>query len=356
MKAMIAMSGGVDSSASAVCMMQAGYTCVGVTMRLHDVEGHADDALSLPAQEAKAVADRLGFSFYELDYREAFEQQVVAPFVAAYEQGRTPNPCISCNRHMKFARLHEKARELGCDLVVTGHYARVVYDEENRRWSLRKARNLAKDQSYVLYFLSQEQLARTRFPLGEMESKDQVRALAQTHGLANANKHDSQDICFIPDGKYADFIRRHTGREYPPGAFVDRQGAVLGRHKGLIGYTVGQRRGLGLSLPAPLYVCDKCVEDNTVILSPEAALYSRELLAEDVCWTIGEPPCGPIRVEAKTRYAAKEAPAVAEMLPDGRLKVVFDQPQRAMTQGQAVVLYDGDEVLGGGTICAVPNE
>lgn len=355
-KAMIAMSGGVDSSVAAVQMIEAGYACVGATMRLHAYGAPGTCGSSADAEDAAAVAACLGMPHRVYDFSDAFSEQVIDRFVAAYERGDTPNPCIECNRHMKFAGLYEKAKEEGCEVIATGHYARVVYDEEKGRFSLRKARDLAKDQSYVLYFLSQEQLAHTRFPLGELDSKQQVRAVAQAHGLLTAHKRDSQDICFVPDGKYADFIRRYTGRDYPPGAFVNREGTVLGQHKGLIGYTVGQRRGLGLSLPAPLYVCGKNVVDNTVILSPEEALYSRRLLAENVCWTIGAPPQGPVRVTAKTRYAAKEAPAVAEMLPDGRLQVVFDQPQRAMTQGQAVVLYDGDEVLGGGTICAVPNE
>ena len=350
-KALIAMSGGVDSSMAAACMIEAGYECVGVTMRLHDY-GNSCGAAS-EAADAAAVAEQLGFPFAVLDCREQFDACVIGRFVAAYEAGDTPNPCIECNRHMKFSLLHDYAREQGCDTVVTGHYARVDYDPVSGKYRLKKAVNLAKDQSYVLYFLTQEQLARTAFPLGEMADKDTVRQRAAAYGFAAAGKKDSQDICFIPDGKYADFIRRRTGREYPEGDFVDGEGRVLGRHKGLIGYTIGQRKGLGLALPAPLYVRRKCREQNTVLLTPESELYTDTLVAEGFNWVAGETPAAPVRVTAKTRYSAKEAPATATPLPDGRVQVVFDTPQRAVTTGQAVVLYDGDCVIGGGTICEV---
>ena len=347
-KALIAMSGGVDSSVAAACMTEAGYDCVGVTMRLHDY-GNSCGAAS-EAEDAAGVARQLGFPFEILDCREGFETHVIGRFVAAYEAGDTPNPCIECNRHMKFSHLMEYAARQGCDTVVTGHYARVEYDGASGKYQLKKAKNLAKDQSYVLYFLTQEQLAHIRFPLGEMPDKDTVRARAAEYGFASAGKKDSQDICFIPDGKYADFIRRRTGREYPAGDFVDGEGKVLGRHKGLIGYTIGQRKGLGLALPAPLYVRRKCMEDNTVLLTPESELYTDTLIAEHFNWVSGVIPTTPVRVTAKTRYSAKEAPATVTALPDGRAQVVFDTPQRAITEGQAVVLYDGDLVVGGGTI------
>ncbi len=347
-KALIAMSGGVDSSVAAVCMVEAGYDCIGVTMRLHDF-GNSCGAAS-ETQDAAGVAERLGFPFSVLDCRDSFESCVIQKFITAYEMGDTPNPCIECNRHMKFSLLHEYAKEQGCDTIVTGHYARVEYDEASGKYQLKKAKNLAKDQSYVLYFLTQEQLAHIRFPLGDMPDKDAVRARAAEYGFAAATKKDSQDICFVPDGKYADFIRNRTGREYPPGDFVNGEGKVLGQHKGLIGYTIGQRKGLGLSLPAPLYVRRKCMEDNTVLLTPESELYTATLVAENVSWVSGEIPTEPVRVTAKTRYSAKEAPATVTALPDGRAQVVFDEPQRAITEGQAVVLYDGDCVVGGGTI------
>ncbi len=351
-KALVAMSGGVDSSATAVCMLAAGYAVVGATMQLHN-ERAGTCGSSAEIEDARAVADRLGIPFHVLDYTADFAREVIGRFVAAYEAGLTPNPCIECNRHMKFARLYEAAMVMGCDVLATGHYARVEYDEVAGRYRLKKARNLAKDQTYVLYFLTQEQLAHIRFPLGEMDSKEQVRQMAEQQGFANARKRDSQDICFVPDGDYAAFIRRQTGREYPAGDFVDADGRVLGQHRGLIKYTIGQRKGLGLSLPAPLYVCRKDMEQNRVILTPEAALYSTRLVAEEVNWIAGEAgpkPGETVRAFARTRYSAKEAPAVITVLENDRAEVAFDAPQRAITAGQAVVFYDGDEVLGGGVI------
>ncbi len=350
-KALIAMSGGVDSSVAAACMVEAGYVCRGVTMRLHDYGATCGAAGE--AEDAARVAEQLGFPFEVLDCRAEFEEQVIRRFIAAYEEGDTPNPCIECNRYMKFSHLHEYAAAHGCDRVVTGHYARVEQDPVSGKYQLKKAKNLAKDQTYVLYFLTQEQLARTAFPLGEMPDKDTVRQRAADYGFSSAHKADSQDICFVPDGKYADFIRRRTGRTYPPGDFVDAEGRVLGQHKGLIGYTIGQRKGLGLSLPAPLYVRRKNVADNTVLLTAENELYSATLIADGFNWVSGEIPVAPVRVTAKTRYSAKEAPATATVLADGRVQVVFDTPQRAVTCGQAVVLYDGDCVVGGGRICEV---
>ena len=347
-KALIAMSGGVDSSMAAACMVEAGYDCLGVTMRLHDYGVTCGAAAE--AEDAARVAEQLGFPFAVLDCRGEFERQVIARFITAYEVGDTPNPCIECNRYMKFSHLHDYAAAHGCDTVVTGHYARVEYDPNSGKYRLKKAKNLAKDQTYVLYFLTQDQLARTAFPLGEMPDKDTVRQRAAAYGFSSAHKADSQDICFVPDGKYADFIRRQTGREYPAGDFVDAEGRVLGQHKGLIGYTIGQRKGLGLALPAPLYVQSKDMVNNTIRLTPECDLYTDTLVADGFNWVAGDTPTAPVRVTAKTRYGAKEAPATAMVLEDGRVQVVFDTPQRAVTCGQAVVLYDGDDVVGGGRI------
>lgn len=349
-KALIAMSGGVDSSVAAVCTLQAGWQGIGATMGLHT---GADGTCGSAAEQAdaRAVAEALGIPFHVLDYTADFARCVMEPFIDAYERGDTPNPCIECNRHMKFARLHQFAKDQGCDKVVTGHYARVEYDETRGRYLLKKAKNLAKDQTYVLYFLTQEQLAHTLFPLGEFENKDQVRQVAESHGFITAHKRDSQDICFVPDGDYAAFIRRTTGKDYPPGDFVDESGRVLGQHKGIIGYTTGQRRGLGLALPAPLYVKAKDMMKNAVILSPEEGLYTTRLVADGFNWISGDTPTAPMRIAAKTRYSAKEAPATATPLADGRVELVFDQPQRAVTRGQAVVLYTDDEVVGGGRIC-----
>ena len=347
-KALIAMSGGVDSSVAAAKMVEAGYDCLGVTMRLHDGD---NCGAAKEAEDARKIADTLGFPFEVADLRETFATQVMDRFVSAYEAGDTPNPCIECNRYMKFGALMAYAKEQGCDLLVTGHYAQVEFDGEKYR--LKKAVNSAKDQTYVLYFLTQEQLSHIAFPLGAMESKDQIRAIAAEYGFVSAHKADSQDICFVPDGKYADFIRQRTGKEYPVGDFVNADGKVLGQHKGLIQYTIGQRRGLGLALPAPLYVRSKNMESNTVLLTPESELYTTRLVADGFNWVDGVVPQEPVRVTARTRYNAKEAAATVTALPDGKAEVVFDQPQRAVTTGQAVVLYDGDYVVGGGRICEV---
>ena len=355
MKALIAMSGGVDSSAAALCMQRDGCTCIGVTMKLYDNEeigtGQGSTCCSLnDVEDARAVCYRLGITHYVVNLKEEFSRMVIDRFVRAYERGDTPNPCIDCNRFMKFSRLFDKARILDCDVVVTGHYARTAYDEKKGVWQLKKARNTAKDQSYVLYFLDQAMLSRVRFPLGEFEDKEQIRQMAQAEGFVNARKRDSQDICFVPDGDYTAFIENRTGISHPPGNFVDASGRILGQHRGLVRYTIGQRRGLGLALPAPLYVRSKNYRDNTVLLTPEKDLYTRELTAGDFNWIPGKPPKEALRCTARPRYRAPEAPAVAEPLSDGRVRVIFDEPQRAITSGQAVVLYDGENVLGGGTI------
>lgn len=354
-RALIAMSGGVDSSVSAALMVQQGYDCIGVNMKLHNFAGEEDaqsrQCCSLTdAEDARSVCHRLGMKFYVFNFTEDFSREVIDRFVCAYECGATPNPCIDCNKHMKFSRLYDRAKVLGCDFIVTGHYARVEYDDARQRWLLKKAKNEPKDQSYVLYFLTQEQLAHTRFPLGEFESKDQIRAIARELNFLNAHKSDSQDICFVPDGKYPDFLTAYTGKEYAPGDFVDTRGNVLGRHKGIVCYTIGQRRGLGLALPQSMYVKYKDMEKNQVVLSTNEELFSDHLVADTFNWSAIDAPAEPIRCKAKTRYQAREADCTVRVLPDGRVDVWFDQPQRALTVGQAVVLYDGDIVVGGGVI------
>lgn len=360
-RALIAMSGGVDSSVSAALMQESGYDCIGVMMKLFQNEtvdipkGHTCCSLD-DAEDARRVAFQLDMPFYVFNFTDDFSRQVIDRFVHAYEVGATPNPCIDCNRYMKFERLYQRARELDCDVIVTGHYARIEYDENRQRWLLKKAKNTAKDQSYVLYFLSQQQLEHTCFPLGEYESKEEVRTVAERYGFVNARKHDSQDICFVLDGDYGKFIEQYTGHHYPAGDFTDTQGNVLGQHRGIIRYTIGQRKGLGLALKAPMYVCRKNMKENTVILSPESELYSKELTAGQFNWIAYEAPEHPVRVTAKTRYHAKEAAAEARVQPDGTVHLVFDEPQRAITVGQAVVLYDGEQVVGGGTILEVGEE
>ena len=352
MKALIAMSGGVDSSVAAWLTKQAGYDCIGCTMKLYELpdtdEAGQRTCCSLDdVEDARGVAHRLGMPYYVFNFKDEFREQIIGKFICSYERGRTPNPCIDCNRCMKFEKLVRRAELLGCEKLVTGHYARIV--REGGRWLLKKALDPAKDQSYVLYMLTQEQLAMTLFPLGEL-TKQETRRIAEENGFRNAAKPDSQDICFVPDGDYAGVIARYTGKEYPPGPFVHTDGRVLGTHRGIIHYTVGQRRGLGVSAENRLYVCAVRPEDNTVVLGAPESLMSRELTAENFNWII-EPPGGEIACTAKIRYRHPAQPARALCLPDGRVRVVFDEPQRAITAGQSAVLYDGDTVLGGGEIC-----
>ena len=351
-KALLAMSGGVDSSAAGKLLRDAGYDCVGCTMKLYENEdaglSRSRTCCSLEdVEDARSAAFRLGIPYYVFNFTDAFREKVIGKFTASYCQGLTPNPCIDCNRYLKFGALFQRAEFLGCRYVATGHYARI--DCRDGQYHLRKARDESKDQSYVLYMLSQDQLARILFPLGELR-KEAVRDLAEEAGLGNARKPDSQDICFVPDGDYARVIEHQTGKAAEPGDFVSPEGTVLGRHQGLIRYTVGQHRGLGLSLPERRYVCRLCPESNTVVLGPEEALYRREALAGDFHWIAGEPPAGPIRCRVKLRYRQRERDAWAIHLGGGGVRLRFDEPQRAVTPGQAAVLYDGDEVLGGGTL------
>ena len=353
--ALIAMSGGVDSSVAACLMQQAGYDCTGITMRLTHNEtlgqsGYQTCCSEKDIEDAAEVAFALDMPYQVLDFTADFRAQIIEKFIRVYEAGGTPNPCIDCNKYMKFRHLLDWAEEHGMEYVVTGHYARVEQDAATGRWLLKKGLDEGKDQSYVLYNLTQEQLAHIRLPLGALH-KTEVRKIAQEHSFINAQKHDSQDICFVPDGDYAAFIEQYTGKQYPHGDFVDRNGKKLGEHKGMIGYTIGQRKGLGISAPHPLYVCKKCVENNTIVLSEREGLYTTKLIARDFNWIAYDgAPKTPISVTARTRYHAKEAAATVTPLEDGMVQVVFAEPQRAVTAGQAVVLYDGEIVVGGGTI------
>lgn len=357
-KALIAMSGGVDSSVAALLMKQAGFDCIGVTMKLHD--SAVDTILTKTcctasdAEDARSVCVRLGMPYYVFNFTADFSRDVIEKFVRSYEIGETPNPCIDCNRYLKFDRLYKRASELGCDHITTGHYARVGFDEKTGRWLLKKSLNTAKDQSYVLYFLTQEQLAHTRLPLGDFSDKADVRRIAEENGFLNASKHDSQDICFVPDGDYARFIREYTGKTYPEGDFLLTDGSVIGRHRGVIGYTIGQRKGLGISYSEPLYVTSKSAADNTVTLGTSPELFSSELIARDFnLISLAEPPREPLRVTVRTRYHAREAPAFVFFKDSKTVTLKFDEAQRALSPGQAAVLYDGDTVVGGGTISEV---
>ena len=350
--ALIAMSGGVDSSVAAYLTLQQGLRCIGGTMRLFNNEildeGQDSTCCSLDdTEDARSVAHRLGMRFYAFNSSGEFREKVMDKFVRCYEQGATPNPCIDCNRYLKFDHLLQKALTLGCDYVVTGHYARIV--EQNGRYLLYKAADASKDQTYFLYTLTQHQLAHTLFPLGGL-TKAEVREIAQQQGFINARKRDSQDICFVPDGDYMAFLERYTGKQYPGGDFLDRSGAVVGSHKGAVAYTLGQRKGLGLAMGEPVYVCAKDMARNTVTVGPNEALFSRTLRANDWNWIAFPDLTAPLQVKAKSRSRMTEQPATVYPEGNGFARVEFDEPQRAITPGQAVVLYDGDLVIGGGTI------
>lgn len=351
-KVMIGMSGGVDSSVAAFLLQKESLEVIGATMKLYNNEDidfvsektccSLDDVL-----DAKSVCARLGIRHYTLNMTDDFKKEVIERFISAYQNGFTPNPCIDCNRYMKFSKMLHKAQELDIDYVATGHYARI--EKQGDRYILKKAVDLSKDQSYVLYSLTQEQLKVTKFPLGNY-TKQQVREIAEENGFVNARKHESQDICFVPDGDYSKFIEYYTGKTYPCGDFVDMNGKRLGEHKGIIRYTIGQRRGLGLALPASMYVVEKDVDNNKVILGFNDDLFKKEVNVKNISFTACDGLDKPERLCAKIRYNQKEQPATVTQTDENHFKIVFDEPQRAITKGQAAVLYDGDTVVGGGTI------
>lgn len=304
MKALIAMSGGVDSSVAAYLIKKRGYECIGCTMKLYDNEdigiSRGRTCCSLDdTEDARSVAYSIGMPYYVFNFSNDFREKVIEKFVRSYELGATPNPCIDCNRYMKFGKLFERAKNLGCEYIVTGHYARIEYDGE--RYLLKKALDETKDQSYVLYSLTQEQLSHTLFPLGNMR-KTEVRRIAENNGFINAEKSDSQDICFVPNGKYTDFLEYYTGKKYPSGDFISADGAYLGKHKGIVHYTVGQRKGLGIFSEEPLYVKDINTEKNTVLICKETELYSKDVIVYDFHLISGDLPNGRIRCKVKVRY------------------------------------------------------
>lgn len=351
-KALIAMSGGVDSSVAAHLTLEKGFECVGATMRLSEGDTSCSKKTKTccsleDVEDARSVAYRLGIPFYVFDFTPEFKKYVIDNFVCEYERGATPNPCIECNRHMKFRVLLRRAIELGCDYLVSGHYARI--EKSGDRYLLKKARDLSKDQSYVLYMLSQNQLAHMLFPLGELY-KSETRQIAESLGFVNARKRDSQDICFVPDGDYASFIENYTQKKYPPGKFIDDEGNVLGEHKGFIRYTIGQRKGLNISASKPLYVYKKDGESNTVVLGDAEKLYSTELDAADINWIAFDAPPESFKASVKIRYSQTEQPATVYPTGKNSARIVFDSPVRAAASGQSAVIYDGEYVLGGGII------
>ena len=356
-KVVIGMSGGVDSSVAAALLKEQGYEVIGLTMRLWDGEEKEGECLESACcshsavMDAKYVCYKLGIEHYVMDFRKEFEADVIDYFVSEYKSGRTPNPCIACNKYLKFDAMLKKAELLGADYIATGHYAKIGYDESSKRYLLKRAKSEKKDQTYALYSLTQNQLAKTLMPLGQLENKEETRLIAERLGLLTAKKPDSMEICFVPDKDYASFINRRTNEEMPCGDFVDTEGNVLGKHKGIIHYTVGQRKGLGMTFGKPMFVVKIDAEKNQVILGEKGSEFSKELFASNLNFIPFETPTEPISVNAKVRYSAKEAPATVTV-KNSVARVIFDSPQRAVTPGQAVVFYepDGENVIGGGTI------
>jgi tRNA-specific 2-thiouridylase len=346
-RALIAMSGGVDSAVAAILMGEAGYECIGATMKL--IANGGSKCCSLEdINDARAAAWKLGIPHYVLNYTGDFTRHVIEPFIESYEKGDTPNPCIECNRYLKFSLLIRRAKELEAEKLVTGHYAQIT--QSGDRWLLKKGLDMNKAQSYVLYMMSQEALSMTAFPLGNL-TKSAVREIAAAKGLSNAEKKESQDICFVDQGNYADYIERYTKKTYPAGDITDAEGKVLGRHRGLIRYTLGQRRGLGVACNVPVYAAAKDIAANTLVVGGESSLYSAGFTARHVNLIACENLFQAQRLTVKTRYLQKEQWALVEQTGPDTVRVDFEKPQRAITSGQAAVFYDGDTVVGGGTIC-----
>lgn len=340
MKILVGMSGGVDSSAAAVLLKEKGYLVTGLTLKLCEFDKEQD------LSDAKAVCEKLGIGHLTLDLKTDFKQKVMDDFIAQYKEGLTPNPCLECNKYIKFGKMLDVALEKGYDKIATGHYARV--EKQGDRFVLKRAKDLSKDQSYVLYSLTQHQLSHLELPLGEL-TKAEIRSIAEEKGLVNANRPDSQDICFVPDGDYASFIQKTDGFKSVKGDYVDINGNVLGSHQGVIHYTIGQRKGLGIALGKPQFVIDKSAESNRVVLGDEEHLFKKEVDVRDVNFIPFDTLQNEMRVTAKLRY--RHDPQSCVIYPFGEgVKIVFDEPQRAPTSGQAAVFYDGDIVVGGGKI------
>ncbi len=349
---LVAMSGGVDSAAAAILLKESGFDVTGVTMKLYSVSETITDEnsgiINDDITDAKRLADCLSIPHTVVSFGDSFRCSVIESFISDYKNGATPNPCVECNKRIKFGKLFDYAKDNGFDKLATGHYASVICDT-NGRYVIKKAKDKNKDQSYVLWTLSQDVLSSVILPLGEY-SKSEIREIVGSICPENAHKSDSQDICFIPDGDYASFIKNHTNLDFPKGNFIDINGNVLGTHGGIIKYTVGQRKGLGIALGRPVFVKEKNVESNTVTLCDNDELFSKALTAKDINMIACNDLYSPVRLMAKIRYKHGEAPATVTQISDDRMIVEFDEPQRAIAKGQSVVLYDGDILVGGGII------
>lgn len=352
-RVLLGMSGGVDSSVAAIILMEQGYEVIGATMKLWDPEDDegqskccGDDSIL----DAKRVCDKLGIPHYTLNLKEEFKKCVIENFIEEYANARTPNPCIECNKYLKFNYFFRKAMELGCDYIATGHYAKTEFSDKYNQVVLKKSNAGKKDQSYVLYNIPKDIINKVLFPLGQFENKEQIRKIAEKHDLLTAKKPDSQETCFIPDDDYAKFLSKNGRVESKPGKIVDNQGNVLGTHKGLIHYTIGQRKGLGIAHETPLYVVKLDAQNNLLVVGDEKDIFSKELYANNLNFTVDIKRDLPIKVNAKIRYGAKEAEATLFPEVNGKVKVEFETPQRAITKGQSVVFYIDDVLIGGGKI------
>lgn len=355
-KVLVAMSGGVDSSAAAMLLQQQGYDVTGATLRMFSNEdlGLEQDSTCCSlsdVEDAKLVAHKLGIPHYVFNFSPCFRRCVIDRFISEYEAGRTPNPCVDCNKHIKFGELLDRARLMDCEYLATGHYARIIFDADRNRWLLARGDDHAKDQSYMLFNLTQQQLAHILLPLADI-TKPEIRRMSENRGLVTAHKPDSQDICFVSDGDYASYIEENSDAKITPGNFVLSDGTVVGKHKGIIHYTVGQRKGLGLSLGHPVFVLEIRPETNEVVVGSNEESMSRYVRADQVNFMTVEDLTEPKRVWAKIRYNHRGAWCTVEKTGEDEILCTFEEPQRAITPGQAVVLYDGEYVLGGGTIIA----